>query len=55
MKIYNIKHKIINNNQPVLYYLQNGPKRSFVREELLKVPWDTELPPNCKGKKIDFN
>ena len=45
MKIYDIKHKIINNNQPILYYLEDGPKRSFVREELLKVPWDTELPP----------
>ena len=51
MKIYEIKHKIINNNQPILYYLkplqgEDGPKRSFVREELLKVPWNTELPPN---------
>ena len=52
MKIYEIKHKIINNNQPILYYLQGGPKRSFVREELLKVPWDTELPPAEKEKKI---
>ena len=32
-------------NQPVLYYLENGPTRSFVREELQVVPNDSELPP----------
>ena len=29
-----------------LYYLHEGPKRAFVREELLKIPEDTELPPD---------
>ena len=29
-----------------LYYLSEVPKRAFVREELLKVPEDTELPPD---------
>ncbi|CAB5363801.1 unnamed protein product [Rhizophagus irregularis] len=36
-------------NQPVLYWLADdegkGPERSFVREELLVIPDDTELPP----------
>ena len=33
-------------DEPVLYYLQDGPPRGFVREELLVVPPDTHLPPN---------
>ena len=32
-------------NQPVVYYLRDGPKRGFVREELLVVPPNSELPP----------
>ena len=32
-------------DQPVMYYLSGGPKKSFVREELQVVPEDTELPP----------
>ena len=36
---------MISEGQPVLYYLYDGPKRSFVREELQVVPEDTELPP----------
>ena len=28
-----------------MYYLRDGPKRSFVREKLLVVPPDTKLPP----------
>ena len=35
-------------NQPVLYYLNDGPARSFVREELQVIPDDTELPPSSK-------
>ena len=30
----------------ILYYLQGGPERAFVREELMKVPETTEKPPN---------
>ena len=33
-------------DKPVLYYLQDGPPRGFVREELLVVPLDTQLPPD---------
>ena len=32
--------------EPALYYLDDGPQRSFVREELQVVPIDTELPPD---------
>jgi hypothetical protein len=33
-------------NQPYLYYLEDGPKRSFTREELMVVPEDSQLPPD---------
>ena len=36
---------IIKPNELILYYLHDGPKRGFVREKLLVVPADTELPP----------
>ena len=45
IEIYNINRVVISPEQPVLYYLLDGPKRSFVREELQVVPFDTELPP----------
>ena len=45
LEIYNITRVVISPEQPVLYYLLDGPKRSFVREELQVVPFDTELPP----------
>ena len=45
IEVYNITRVVISSNQPVLYYLLDGPKRSFVREELQVVPSDTELPP----------
>jgi hypothetical protein len=35
-------------NQPVLYYINDGPARSFVREELQVIPEDAELPPASK-------
>ena len=30
----------------VLYYLQDGPDRAFVREELMHVSGDTQVPPD---------
>ena len=45
IEVYNITRILISPDQPVLYYLLDGPKRSFVREELQVVPSDTELPP----------
>ena len=46
IKVYYISKSIISPNQPVLYYLIDGPRRGFVREELQVIPYDTELPPN---------
>ena len=44
--IYDLIRSVVTSDQPVLYYLSEGaPKRGFVREELLVVPDNTELPP----------
>ena len=44
--VYYLSRSVVSSHQPVLYYLSSGaPKRGFVREELLVVPNDTELPP----------
>ena len=45
LKVYFIEKTVTKPNEPILYYLQDGPKRGFVREELLVVPPNTELPP----------
>ncbi|XP_033108671.1 uncharacterized protein LOC117110167 [Anneissia japonica] len=41
---YDVRNVMIKPQQPVLYFLR-GVSRSFVREELLVVPFDTQLPP----------
>jgi len=57
--IYHIHQTMVQKNQPVLYWLEEvpfglidnddyilkRPERSFVREELMVIPFDTELPP----------
>ena len=45
LEVYNITRVVVSADQPVLYYLLDGPKRSFVREELQVVPTHNELPP----------
>ena len=45
LEIYDLSRSVVSAEQPVLYYLSGGPRRSFVREELRVVPSDTELPP----------
>ena len=44
LKVYNIKKCVTKPKEPVMYYLFDGPKRGFVREELMVVPSDTVLP-----------
>ena len=45
LKVYKI-HKVVTKPEaPVVYYLFDGPKRGFVREELMVVPLGTVLPP----------
>jgi len=45
LKVYSIESSFTKPHQPVLYYLRDGPKRGFVREELLVIPPNTTLPP----------
>ena len=45
LKVYNIEKVVTKPKEPVMYYLFDGPKRGFVREELIVVPPDTQLPP----------
>ncbi|KAL9983293.1 hypothetical protein ACROYT_G005440 [Oculina patagonica] len=45
LKVFSLERAVMKPNEPVLYYLHDGPKRGFVREELLVVPPDTALPP----------
>ena len=45
LKVYNIEKVVPKPKEPVMYYLFDGPKRGFVREELMVVPPDTQLPP----------
>ena len=45
LKVYNIKKVDTRPHEPVVYYLDDGPKRGFVREELMVVPQGTVLPP----------
>ena len=42
--VYRLGHSVTKPDEPVLYYLQDGPPRGFVREELLVVPPDTQPP-----------
>ena len=44
--VYRIRSAVTKPNEPVVYYLLDGPQRGFVREELQPVPKDTQLPPN---------
>ena len=38
--------QVMPHSQPTVYYLHHAPKRGFVREELLVVSDDTQLPPS---------
>ena len=45
LKVFKIHKVVTKPNSPVVYYLLDGPKRGFVREELIVVPLGTGLPP----------
>jgi len=45
LNVYEIETIIIKPNEVVIYYLFDGPKRGFVREELLVVQPHSQLPP----------
>ena len=43
---YRLREIAENPGNCVMYYLFDGPERTFVSEELMLIPEDTELPPN---------
>ena len=43
--VHDLSRSVVSPGQLVLYYLSEGPKRSFTREELQVVPSGTELSP----------
>ena len=45
-KTYRLREIVENSGNPVMYYLSEGPERSFVSEELMLIPEDTELLPD---------
>ena len=45
LETFQIESSTIIKGQPVMYRLVDGPKKIFVREELLPIPFDTMLPP----------
>ena len=45
LNVHQVVENRTNPDRPVVYYLSDGPKRGFVREELLVVPPNTQLPP----------
>ena len=46
LTIHIVRNVVRQTGQPALYYLSKGPTRGFVREVLLIIPPDTELPPD---------
>lgn len=44
LTVHRINRTVVVPGEPIMYYV-NDVKRSFVREELLVIPFDTELPP----------
>ena len=45
LKVHHLERVVTKPNKPVAYYLSDGPNGGFVREELLVVPLNTQLPP----------
>ena len=43
---YRLREVVESPGNQVMYYLKDGPERSFVSEELMLIPEDTELPPD---------
>ena len=49
-KTYRLREVISKLGNRVMYFLKDGPERSFVKEELMQIPEDTELPPDYVQK-----
>ena len=49
-KTYRLREIVEDFGNRVMYYLKDGPERAFVKEELMLIPEDTELPPDYVQK-----
>ena len=49
-KTYRLREIVKEPGNQVMYYLSDGPERTFVSEELMLIPEDTELPPDYVQK-----
>ena len=47
---FRLKKVVVEPDNRIMYYLQDGPERVFVREELMLIPENTELPPDFVQK-----
>ena len=47
---YRLGEVVLRLGNRVMYFLKDGPERSFVKEELMSIPEDTELPPDYVQK-----
>ena len=49
-KTYRLREIVEDSGNRVMYYLKDGSERVFVKEELMLIPEDTELPPDYVQK-----
>ena len=49
-KTYRLREIVEDSGNRVMYYLKDRPERAFVKEELMLIPEDTELPPDYVQK-----
>lgn len=47
---YRLDRVVKESGNHVLYYLLNGPDRAFVRQELMHIPDDTQVPSDQVSK-----
>ena len=45
-KTYRLREIMEDPGNHMMYYLNDGPERAFIKEELMLIPEDTELPPD---------
>ena len=49
-KTYRLREIVEDHGNHVMYYLSDGLERAFMKEELMLIPEDTELPPDYVQK-----
>ena len=50
--IYRLSEVVLSPGNWVMYYLPDGLERAFIKEELMFIPKDTELPPEFCTKMV---